>query len=76
LQTDCYVKFDDYIDVKRQIYQEKNEIITDELLAEEKIKFKLMDVHSQGHISWSEYLVFETAEILSKKNKVLFIFNF
>jgi hypothetical protein len=39
-------------------------------LHEEKIKFKLIDVDSNGYITWSEYLEFETAEILSKMNKV------
>ena len=64
------MKYDDYITVKKQLYEEKNEKITEQILAEEKIKFKLIDVDSNGYITWNEYLEFETAEILSKMNKV------
>ena len=64
------MKYDDYITVKKQLYEEKNEKITEQILAEDKIKFKLIDVDSNGYITWNEYLEFETAEILSNMNKV------
>ncbi len=39
---------------------------------EEEIRcFKLMDNDNTGFITWTEYLDFEVANLLTKKNKVI-----
>lgn len=41
---------------------------------EEEIRcFKLMDNDNTGFITWTEYLDFEVANLLTKKNKVISI---
>jgi hypothetical protein len=44
--------------------------MTTENELEEKRRFHLMDLENSGSITWNEFVNFETANLLSKKNKV------
>lgn len=62
---------DDYLDVKREILEEDGENkMTSEIELEEYRRFKLIDSNNSGAITWNEYVEFETADLLAKKNKV------
>ena len=45
-------------------------LMTTENETEEKKRFNLMDLDKTGSITWNEFVDFETANLLSKKNKV------
>lgn len=67
---DCYVNYDDYMKIKRKMYEEDGEVLTKEKELLEKSRFKLIDKDLSGTITWSEFVEFEAADLLSKKNKV------
>lgn len=45
-------------------------LMTNENEMEEKKRFQLMDLDNTGSITWNEFVDFETASLLSRKNKV------
>lgn len=51
-------------------------LMTNENEIEEKKRFSLMDLDNTGSITWNEFVDFETANLLSKKNKVNFKCSF
>ena len=72
--SDCYVKFEDYIEVKRKLYEEEiDSKMPPEIELEEYRKFNLIDSDKSCAITWNEYVEFETANILSKRNKVILL---
>lgn len=60
--------------IKRKMYEEDGEVLTRERETLEKARFKLIDKDRSGTITWSEFVEFEAADLLSKKNKVPKIF--
>lgn len=54
------------------MYEEDGEVLTKEKELLEKSRFKLIDKDLSGTITWSEFVEFEAADLLSKKNKVSF----
>lgn len=56
--------------IKRKIAEEDGGMLTPENEAEEKRRFALMDLDKTGTITWNEFVDFETASLLSRKNKV------
>jgi Ca2+-binding EF-hand superfamily protein len=52
------------------MYDEDGETLTKEKEIVEKSRFKLMDKDKSGTITWSEFVEFEAADLLSRKNKV------
>jgi hypothetical protein len=67
---------EDYLRVKRKIAEEDGGMLTAENEKEEIRRFHLMDLDNTGTITWNEYVDFETASLLSKKNKVYESFHF
>lgn len=68
---DCYVNFEDYMKIKQKMYEEDGEVLTREKEYLEKARFKLIDKDQSGTITWSEFVEFEAADLLSRKNKVI-----
>lgn len=64
------MNIDDYMNIKRKMYDEDGETLTKEKEIVEKSRFKLMDKDKSGTITWSEFVEFEAADLLSRKNKV------
>ena len=50
--------------------QEKGEKMSEEDIKNEERRFRLIDMDDSGTITWNEFVDFETADLLSKKNKV------
>lgn len=67
---DCFVNLEDYLKIKRKIAEEDGGMLTPENEIEEKRRFNLMDLDKTGTITWNEFVDFETASLLSRKNKV------
>ena len=68
-KKNCFVKLEDYLKVKRKICEDDGGLMTPETELEEKRRFNLMDLDKSGSITWNEFVDFETANLLSKKNK-------
>jgi Ca2+-binding EF-hand superfamily protein len=68
---DCYVNFEDYMNIKKKIYEQDGEILTEEKRQLEENRFYLIDKDKSGTITWSEFVEFEAANLLARKNKVL-----
>ena len=57
--------------MKRKLYEEDGDTkMTSELELEEFRRFKLIDISNSGAITWNDFVEFETADLLAKKNKV------
>ncbi len=56
--------------MKKRTAQKNGDTMSAERLRDEERRFRLIDVNNSGSISWNEFVDFESAEILSKKNKV------
>lgn len=69
-RKNCFVKLDDYLRIKRKMCEDDGGLMTNENEIEEKKRFSLMDLDNTGSITWNEFVDFETANLLSKKNKV------
>lgn len=69
-RKNCFVKLDDYLRVKKKMAEDDGGLMTHENETEEKKRFNLMDLDKTGSITWNEFVDFETANLLSKKNKV------
>lgn len=52
------------------MYEEDGEVLTKDRELFEKARFRLIDKDKSGTITWSEFVEFEAADLLSKKNKV------
>lgn len=64
------------MNIKRQMYEEdEGEIMSEEREKMEEIRFKLIDKDRSGTITWTEFVEFEAADLLAKKNKVCNIFS-
>lgn len=70
------MKFDDYICVKRKLLEANGDEMTDEKYLDEEKKFRHMDTENSGSITWNEFLKYESASLIARKNKVNFVFNF
>lgn len=55
---------------KKKLYEQNFDEMTPELEQEEERKFRLMDSENHGFITWSDFIEFEAADILAKRNKV------
>ena len=73
---DCNVNLEDYIRITEEMVIENGDLFDEERKIEEINRFKLIDSNNRGHFTWSEYLEFKTGELLSKRNKVIFLFYF
>lgn len=69
-RKNCFVKLDDYIRIKKKMAEDDGGLMTTENEIEEKRRFHLMDLNNTGSITWNEFVDFETAHLLSRKNKV------
>ena len=69
-RKDSYVRLSDYIAAKRKLYEENLEEMTPELKEKEINRFRLIDLNNHGIITWNEFIEFEAADLLAKKNKV------
>lgn len=52
------------------MYQEDGEVFNKEKEVMERARFSLIDKDGSGTITWNEFVEFEAADLLSKKNKV------
>ena len=65
-----------YIRITEEMVIENGDLFDEERKIEEINRFKLIDSNNRGHFTWNEYLEFKTGELLSKRNKVIFVFYF
>ena len=53
--------------------QQKGEKMTEEEIKNEERRFRLIDMDDSGTITWNEFIDFETADLLARKNKVIML---
>lgn len=70
----CYVTFDDFIKVKKKALEDNGDVMTEDNYLQEEIKFRFMDKDSSGSITWNQFLQYETASLIARKNKVILAF--
>jgi hypothetical protein len=65
------VTFIDYMKVKKELFRNDHGRLwsPDEEL-EEKRRFHLIDTDNSGTVAWSEFINYEAAQLLIRKNKV------
>lgn len=56
--------------VKKKLYEQEGELMDKETMLKEQRRFKLMDKDKSGSITWNEFIEFEAANLLAKKNKI------
>lgn len=58
--------------IKQKLYEQDGELMTEQRRLVEEQRFNLIDKDNSGTITWSEFVEFEAANLLAKKNKVCF----